>query len=191
MPWRGALVAAFWNAALTASAVVGRLNSTVMSVMELFATGMRTANPFSLPLSSGMTSPMAFAEPVEVGKKLSNAQEDGGCDRTWEVMDKDPFFVSKNLYAVLHGCNSTATPLGDIWRLMDKWEHDCGDYKGPCFVYNGDPETVLVSNAEQNHRAIPQSELVIMKGHGHTTIMLEAPTIIKALLEGKSAEQVY
>jgi pimeloyl-ACP methyl ester carboxylesterase len=116
---------------------------------------------------------------------------DGGCERTWEAMDKDLFFVSKNLYSTLHGCNSTMTPLGDLWRTLGRWEIDCSRYKGPCVVYNGDNETTRREMAEQNHRAMPQSELVIMEGHGHTTIMLEAPSIIQALIAGKSAVQVY
>ena len=116
---------------------------------------------------------------------------DGGCERTWEAMDNDPFFVSKNLYSTLHGCNDTTTPLGDIWRIFGKWDYDSSSFKGHCVVYNGDPETILVPMAEQAQRSIPQSDLVIMTGHGHTTIMLEGPTIIQALVAGKSAKQVY
>ena len=71
-------------------------------------------------------------------------------------MDKDPFFVSKNLYCVLHGCNAKTTPLGDIWRLFGKWDYDCADFTGPCFIYNGDPETTPATMAEQIHRSIPQ-----------------------------------
>ena len=86
----------------------------------------------------------------------SQRKGDGGCERTWEAMDKDPFFVSKNLYSVMHGCNDKTTPLGDIWRLFGKWDYDCADFKGPCFIYNGDPETTPATMAEQIHRSIPQ-----------------------------------
>ena len=36
-----------------------------------------------------------------------------------------------------------------------------------------------------------QAELLIMTGHGHTTIMMEAPNIIQALISGKIASQIY
>ena len=137
----------------------------------------------------------------------SQRKGDGGCERTWEAMDKDPFFVSKNLYSVMHGCNDKTTPLGDIWRLFGKWDYDCADFKGPCFIYNGDPETTPATMAEQIHRSIPQvmiesaqmdncksvlqAELLIMSGHGHTTIMMEAANIIQALIAGKIASQIY
>ena len=86
----------------------------------------------------------------------SQRKGDGGCERTWEQMDRDPFFVSKNLYSVLHGCNSKITPLGDIWRLFGKWDYDCANYKGPVFIYNGDEETTPATMAQQIHRSIPQ-----------------------------------
>jgi len=121
----------------------------------------------------------------------SQRKDDGGCERTWVSMDKNPFFVSKNIYSVLHGCNDTSTPLGDIWRIFGKWDYDCSSFKGHCVVYNGNPETTVVKMAEQNQRSIQQADLVIMEGHGHTTIMMEAPTIIQALVAGKTASQVY
>mmetsp|Transcript_9649 Transcript_9649/g.12666 ORF Transcript_9649/g.12666 Transcript_9649/m.12666 type:complete len:378 (+) Transcript_9649:37-1170(+) len=116
---------------------------------------------------------------------------DGGCDLTWDAMDKDIFFVQKYLYATLHGCNAKSTSLVDLWRLHGKWHFDCGNFKGKCVIYHGENEQSLASCAEQSKRAIPQAELVWMLGHGHTTIMMEAPTIIQALIEGGVAKQVY
>ena len=121
----------------------------------------------------------------------SQRKSDGGCERTWEAMDNNPFFVSKNLYSVLHGCNDTSTPLGDIWRLFGKWDYDCSDYKGHFTVYNGDPELTLVPMAEQLARSVQQAELVVMEGHGHTTIMMEQANIIEALVAGKAAKQLF
>jgi hypothetical protein len=115
---------------------------------------------------------------------------DGGCERVFEAMDKDIFFTQKYIYAVLHGCNCKATPLGDMWRMNYKWDYDCGSYKGHCAIYNGKEETVLATNAEQNKRAVPQADLVLMD-HGHTTIMMEAPTIIQALVDGETAAGAY
>ena len=86
----------------------------------------------------------------------SQRKGDGGSEGTWSAMDKDPFFVSKNLYCVLHGCNAKTTTLVDIWRLFGKWDYDCADFAGPCFIYNGDPETTPATMAEQIHRSIPQ-----------------------------------
>lgn len=116
---------------------------------------------------------------------------DGGCERTWTAMDNDTFFVSTQLYSILNGGVDTNTPLGDIWRAFAPFHYDCSDFKGPTFIYNGEKETTLLTQAEQNHRAIPQSELVVMEGHGHTTIMMEAPRIIQALVTGKSAQQAF
>src|SRR6478672_10728054 len=56
--------AAFSMIALTSSTVVSRPASKVRSVAEPVGTGTRRAKPSSLPLSSGMTRPMAFAAPV-------------------------------------------------------------------------------------------------------------------------------
>jgi len=116
---------------------------------------------------------------------------DGGCERTWRAMDRDTFFVSKNLYSVLHGCNDPSTPLGDIWRLFGRWSYDCSAYQGPLTVYNGDPELTLVAMAEQLARSVGQAELVVMEGHGHTTIMMEQANIMQALVAGKVAKQIY
>ena len=59
--------AAALMAALTSSAVVSRPASKVRSVAEPVGTGTRKAKPSSLPLSSGSTSPIALAAPVDVG----------------------------------------------------------------------------------------------------------------------------
>ena len=50
---------------------------------------------------------------------------EGGSDRTWTAMDKDRFFVSKELYSALHGCNSKITPCSELFRLLGKWDYDC------------------------------------------------------------------
>src|SRR6202043_645246 len=45
-------------------------HSTVRSTTDPVGTGARTANPCSLPLSAGITTPIAFAAPVEAGIRL-------------------------------------------------------------------------------------------------------------------------
>ena len=66
MPCIDSLAACF-NAALIFSTVISCSNSTTRSINETLGTGTRTDTPFSLPLSSGITSPIAFAAPVDVG----------------------------------------------------------------------------------------------------------------------------
>ena len=59
--------AAALNAALICSTVAGFSSSTVRSTSETLGVGTRTAVPFSLPLSSGITSATALAAPVVEG----------------------------------------------------------------------------------------------------------------------------
>ena len=72
MPLSGPSAAALY-AALTSSTVTGREAVTVRSVIDPVMTGTRSAYPSSLPTSSGITSPSAFAAPVEVGMMLAAA----------------------------------------------------------------------------------------------------------------------
>ena len=67
MPFIGPLSAAAFIAALTSSFVTSRSSSAVRSTTEPSGDGMRIEKPSSLPLSSGSTSPIALAAPVEVG----------------------------------------------------------------------------------------------------------------------------
>ncbi len=59
--------AASLRAALTSSFVVDVLTSQTRSTNETVGVGTLTESPFSLPCNSGMTSPIAFAAPVDVG----------------------------------------------------------------------------------------------------------------------------
>ena len=52
---------------------VSRAAEKTRSTTDPVATGARTAMPLSLPASSGITSPMAFAAPVEVGTRFTAA----------------------------------------------------------------------------------------------------------------------
>ena len=54
-------------AAFTSSTLVPFSTSTTKSTNETVGVGTRTESPFSLPSSSGITMPIAFAAPVEVG----------------------------------------------------------------------------------------------------------------------------
>ena len=59
--------AAARNASLIASTVTGFSTTTARSVSDTSGVGTRIAMPSILPLSSGMTSEVAFAAPVVVG----------------------------------------------------------------------------------------------------------------------------
>src|SRR5512147_1990147 len=59
MPLRRPLSLAAFRAPLTSSSVVSRFGVKVRSIRLTFGTGTRTAEPSSLPLSSGSTSPTA------------------------------------------------------------------------------------------------------------------------------------
>src|SRR6266516_6368829 len=66
MPFSGPPAAAL-KAWFTDSTVTGLLVQTVRSTSDTSGVGTRIAIPSSLPFSSGRTSPIAFAAPVEVG----------------------------------------------------------------------------------------------------------------------------
>src|SRR5439155_6767254 len=72
IPLSGPVAAAFITA-FTSSLVTARLTRHTRSTSEPSITGTRTARPSRRPLSSGNTSPIAFAAPVEVGIMLSAA----------------------------------------------------------------------------------------------------------------------
>ena len=59
--------AAFFIASFTSAAVVDFFTTTFRSTSDTFGVGTRTDTPSSLPFSSGITRPTAFAAPVEVG----------------------------------------------------------------------------------------------------------------------------
>ena len=61
------------NAPLISSTVISRPNVTTRSVIEPVGIGARTEMPSTFPFSSGMTTPIAFAAPVEVGIRLTAA----------------------------------------------------------------------------------------------------------------------
>jgi len=77
--------AASWNALLIDSTVADRVSSTVRSMRETFGVGTRMAVPFSLPFSSGMTSKIAFAAPVDAGimeSAAARARRKSSCGRS-------------------------------------------------------------------------------------------------------------
>ena len=70
MPSSGPVSARSAKAAFTESTSVERFTVHTRSTTEPVGIGARTAMPFSFPSSSGITSPIALAAPVEVGTRL-------------------------------------------------------------------------------------------------------------------------
>ena len=70
MPSKPPVSASSRKRALTSSAVTSAPSCTTKSISDPSGTGARTETPSTLPLSSGMTTPIAFAAPVEVGIRL-------------------------------------------------------------------------------------------------------------------------
>src|SRR5882762_693665 len=66
--------AAALNVALISSTVVFLESCAVRSTIDTFGVGTRIDVPFSLPFSSGITSPIIFAAPVEEGFMLIDAR---------------------------------------------------------------------------------------------------------------------
>jgi hypothetical protein len=69
-PLRGPDSLAALSRAFTSSLLVFFATLKTQSVMLPFVRGTRTARPLSFPLSSGNTSAMAVADPVDVGDRL-------------------------------------------------------------------------------------------------------------------------
>ena len=74
------------KAALIESTSAGRSIVQTRSTTEPVGIGARTEMPFSLPWSSGITRPIAFAAPVEVGMRLiaaARARRRSLCGMSW------------------------------------------------------------------------------------------------------------
>ena len=48
-----------------------------------------------------------------------------------------------------------------------------------------------LSNAKRNQKLINASELIVMGGHGHCSIMMEFEKIAAGLVEGRAAQSSY
>ena len=66
------VVAAF-IVAFTSSTVTSPSTTEVKIVVDPVGTGTRCAEPINLPFNSGITNPIAFAAPVELGTMLTAA----------------------------------------------------------------------------------------------------------------------
>ena len=104
----------------------------------------------------------------------------------WTALDKDPFAVSALLDSYWHGVNCNHCGVVELIRIFGKqgWGCDVAAVACPTFIYQGakDAETPVAA-AEFFHKVIKGSELIIMEGHGHMSIMMESGRIIEALVK--------
>ena len=121
-------------------------------------------------------------------------KEVGGDKRSWDAMDKDPFFVTKMLDSNLHGALSPKTYVWEFGGFLARLEgpfYDIAQVRCPTFIYNGRDEASALMNAQLYHRLIEGSTLTIFDEHGHVSIGLEMQKIILALVQGKSVPANY
>ena len=103
-------------------------------------------------------------------------------------IEKDHFFVTKLLDSELNGMNSRTGLLLEMQGLFSRWPNDIAKIQCPCFLYIEQKGEVPMSHAERNQSLIPGSEVIIMKAHGHCSIMMEFEKIVGGLLENKSVQ---
>ena len=123
--------------------------------------------------------------------KYCKSKDCGGDARTWAAMDEDPFFVSKVLDAWAHGGQCKRNAYYEWQTLFKPFCFDSSSVKCPTFIYHERKGETPIGHANQNHKRIEGSELIIMEEHGHVTIGLEAEKIIRALVDGKSVQGSY
>ena len=113
----------------------------------------------------------------------------GGSPEACAAMDKDPFFVSKMLDSVLEGSNSKMSFYYELQRFLTPFTYDPANIKCKTYIYHGELDgEAKLSQAELHHKLIPESELIVKKGHGHVTIALAFEIIALAIVEGKSTQ---
>ena len=120
---------------------------------------------------------------------------EGGDDVSFAEMDRDHFFVTKTLlsyYGLQGGFIGASGFVSDIERQAVRWAYDPACITCRTFVYTGDLDATIRPRASRFiQRTIPGAELVIFPHHGHATILLETPRVIRALVEGQSVDSRY
>ena len=131
------------------------------------------------------TKDFGFAGHSGGGYQYYVGKETGGAP---PEIEKDHFFVTKLLDSELNGTNSRIGLLLEMQGLFSRWPHDVAKIQCPCFLYIEQKGEVPLCNAERNQSLIPGSEMIVMKSHGHCSIMMEFEKIVAGLLEGKSIQ---
>ena len=130
------------------------------------------------------------AEYVNTPRATSGEYAEGGDEVSFGEMDRDHFFVTKTMlsyYGLQGGLIGASGFVSDIERQSKRCEYDPADITCKAFVYAGEMDGMIKPLASRlMHREIPGAELIMLPHHGHATIMLEAPRVIRALVEGRS-----
>jgi pimeloyl-ACP methyl ester carboxylesterase len=120
---------------------------------------------------------------------MNKEQQRQGAKPSWDAIDNNPFYATLCLDTVIPGCVTVHDGVNEFRRAMGApWSYDPREVKVPCFIYNGNPEETTVKNAESNHKMIQGSELIVMEGHGHMSILMESGRIIQALVKKEKVE---
>ena len=107
-----------------------------------------------------------------------------GTKESWDILDKDPFYATMSVDLPIPGAVNSWDTVNEYLRLWGApWSYDPCEVSVPCFIYNGNPEETGCLMAEMHHKMIKGSELIIMEGHGHMSIMMESGRIIEALVK--------
>ena len=93
------------------------------------------------------------------------------------------------LDSVLEGNNSKMSLYYELQRFLTPFTYDPANIKCKAYIYHGELDgEAKLSQAELHHKLIPESELIVKKGHGHVTIALAFEMIALAIVEGKSTQ---
>jgi pimeloyl-ACP methyl ester carboxylesterase len=111
----------------------------------------------------------------------------GGSKEMFALMDKDLFWVSKMMDSHLYGNNAPMNFYHTLELVTGKSDLDTAKVKCPTFIYHGklDGEAWFRA-AEQNHKLIAGSELLMHEGQGHITIFMWQEQMISALVKGEA-----
>jgi hypothetical protein len=111
-----------------------------------------------------------------------------GAKPCWDLIDKDPFFVTSCFDQLIPGCINKDEALTEFSRCYAApWSYDIQEITVPCFIYNGRKEETQVVMAETHHRLIKGSELTIWESYGHVTILMEFQNIVESLVRKEKA----
>jgi pimeloyl-ACP methyl ester carboxylesterase len=121
------------------------------------------------------------------GGTLEKPEGSGGSKEMFALMNKDLFWVSKMMDSHLYGHNTPMNFYNTAAILTAKYDLDTATVKCPTFLYHGklDGEAWFRA-AEQNHKLIAGSELLMHEGHGHMTVFLWQEQMILALVKGEA-----
>jgi len=115
----------------------------------------------------------------------------GGDDRSRDLMNADPFFVTGVIDSLIPGFRTPEDSIVETGRISGGlWSYDPSEVTVPCFLYNEGGEGAIVPPvcAKYHHRLIEGSELILWEGHGHVSICMEIKNVMEALVKKEKAK---